>query len=598
MKTKYIYIGIIATLVVLATGYVMITRGVWNTFDTEAEFEMASRMGITVKELRNQTPEEHMKMMQGMMKKEDNTMGMQHGMPKDMNGFLAARGIDIASLPEAKPSEVIEVSDGDRIELNPTLVRKTILSKEFAMYGYNGQIPGPMIKAKQDATITVDVTNNIDMETTIHWHGIRLDNANDGVPDVTQEAIQPDGTFVYTVKLPDEGIYWYHPHVREDIQQDLGLYGNLLVTPTDGDAYAPVNQEEVVVFDDIMLSEDNELIPYGTDDATHPLMGRFGNLVITNGEAIEDLYARKGSVVRFYVTNVANTRTFRFGFTGAMPLKATLESERGNPPKMKLVGSDVGRYEREEWVDAITIAPAERYIVDVYFPEAGTYELNHSSPLATLNLAHVHVLEEDDPEKPFLTKEISKESYIDEFMTLRSNDDVIADIDAFREYFDQPVGKTLELSIELAGGMDHSMMGEEHLEDGIEWEDSMAMMNEMMTGEQVDWKLIDTETGDENMDINWQFKVGDVKKIRVTNKEDSAHPMQHPIHFHGQRFLVLSLDGKPNENLVWKDTVLIPTGSTVDLLFDISNPGKWMFHCHIAEHLTNGMMGMFTVTES
>lgn len=597
MKTKHLYIGIVVTLIALSAGYVAITKEVSNTFGTEAELEMASRMGITVKELRNQTPEEHMQMMMNMNNGDSNMDAMQHGMNQDMNGFLAARGIDVASLPEAKESEVIEVADGDRIELNPTLVRKTILSKEFAMYGYNGQIPGPMIKAKQHATITVDVTNNIDMETTIHWHGIRLDNANDGVPDVTQEAIQPDGTFTYTVKLPDEGIYWYHPHVREDIQQDLGLYGNLLVTPTDRDAYAPVHQEEVVVFDDIMLSENNELIPYGADNATHPLMGRFGNLVITNGEAIEDLYAIKGSVVRYYITNVANTRTFRFSFTGAMPLKATLESERGDPPKMKLVGSDVGRYEREEWVDAVTIAPAERYIVDVYFPEAGTYELHHVSPLATLTLARVHVAEEGDSEHSLPIKEASDESYIDEFMTLRSNNDVIADIDAFREHFDKPADKTLDLSIELAGGMDHSMMGEVHLEDGIEWEDSMAMMNEMMTGEQVHWKLIDTETGDENMDINWQFKVGDIKKIRVTNNEDSAHPMQHPIHFHGQRFLVLSMDGKPNANLVWKDTVLIPTGSTVDLLFDISNPGKWMFHCHIAEHLTNGMMGMFTVSE-
>ena len=589
MKTKHMYIGIVVTLIVLSVGYVMVTKEVSNTFGTEAEFEMASRMGITVKELRNQTPEEHMQMMMNMN-------SMQHGMNQDMNGFLAARGIDIDSLPEAKESEMIEVSNGDRIELNPTLVRKTILNKEFAMYGYNGQIPGPIIKAKQNATITVDVTNNIDIETTIHWHGIRLDNANDGVPDVTQEAIQPDGTFTYTVKLPDEGIYWYHPHVREDIQQDLGLYGNLLVTPTRSDAYAPVNQEEVIVFDDIMLSKDNELIPYGTDDATHPLMGRFGNLVITNGEAIEDLYARKGSVVRFYVTNVANTRTFRFSFTGPMPLKATLESERGDPPKMKLVGSDVGRYEKEEWVDAVTIAPAERYIVDVHFPESGTYELNHISPLNELNLAHIHILEEDNPNENWLNKEISTDSYVDEFMTLRSNDDVIADIDVFRQYFDQPVDKSLDLSIELAGGMDHSMMAQ-HTDDGIEWEDTMPQMNKMMTGEQVEWKLIDTETGDENMDINWQFKVGDVKKIRVTNKEDSAHPMQHPIHFHGQRFLVLSMDGETNENLVWKDTVLIPTGSSVDLLFDISNPGKWMFHCHIAEHLTNGMMGMFTVSE-
>ena len=94
----------------------------------------------------------------------------------------------------------------------------------------------------------------------------------------------------------------------------------------------------------------------------------------------------------------------------------------------------------------------------------------------------------------------------------------------------------------------------------------------------------------------WKFKVGDVVKVRIINEEDSAHPMQHPIHFHGQRFLVLSDNGVPNTNLVWKDTTLVPIGHEVDILFDISNPGEWMFHCHIAEHLSNGMMGMFKVS--
>jgi suppressor of ftsI len=510
------------------------------------------------------------------------TLGYMNTMIKkeDTKGFLP--NVDVSALPEAQETKVIEVSDGDRIELNPTLVRKDIHGKDFAMYGYNKQIPGPIIKAKQSATITIDVTNNIDMETTIHWHGIRLDNANDGVPDVTQSVIHPDGTFTYTVKFPDEGIYWYHPHVREDIQQDLGLYGNLLVIPTQNNAYAPANHEEFLVLDDIMLSEQNERVPYGEDDADHPLMGRFGNIMIINGEPAKEysLEVARGSVTRFFLTNVANTRTFRIRIDGGA---------------MKLVGSDVGRYEREEWVDAVTIAPAERYIVDVLFEDDGRFAMTHESPIASYDLGSIIVTPDD-----------VNVSYEKEFNELRDNDDVIADIDVFRSYFDQPIDKTIELSIKLAGGMDHSMVAE-HTDDGIEWpqvmsgvewEDTMPQMNKMMTGEQVKWKMIDAETGNENMDINWQFKAGDIKKIHITNKKDSAHPMQHPIHFHGQRFLVLSMDGKPNDNLVWKDTVLIPTGSTADLLFDMSNPGDWMFHCHIAEHLTNGMMGMFTVSES
>jgi FtsP/CotA-like multicopper oxidase with cupredoxin domain len=126
--------------------------------------------------------------------------------------------------------------------------------------------------------------------------------------------------------------------------------------------------------------------------------------------------------------------------------------------------------------------------------------------------------------------------------------------------------------------------------DGIEWNDSgmMGMNN-------VNWKIIDTATGKENMDISWDFKVGDKVKIRITNDEHSPHPMQHPIHFHGQRFLVLNRNGEQQDNLVWKDTVLVPSGQYVDILLDVSNPGVWMAHCHIAEHLESGMMFNYTV---
>jgi len=531
----------------------------------QAEINMAEMMGITVEEMRSQTPDQHMQMMMNMNQNDKNMGSMQEG----LHGFLAGKGIDITSLPEAKPSEVFVVKSGDTIELNPTLIRKTINGKQFAMYGYNGQIPGPIIKSTQGAEITVNVTNNIDMPTTIHWHGLRLDNAFDGVPEVTQEVIKPNGSFTYTVALPDEGIYWYHPHVREDIQQDLGLYGNLLVASTNKDAYAPVNQEEVIVLDDILLNNQGALTAYGKNDADRSLMGRFGNTILVNGETDTKFEVQKGAVVRFFVTNVANTRTFKFGVPGAT---------------MKLVGSDVGRYEREQWVDSVIIGPAERYIVDVLFENSGNFILEHKSPVATFPLASIRV-----------TNNIVDTSYGSEFNTLRENKDVIADIDNFRQYFDAPVDKTLELSIEMSG-MDHSgMMGETHTDDGIEWEDSMAMMNEMMTGDQVEWMFYEPSTGAKNMDIDWQFSVGDVKKVQIINKEDSDHPMQHPIHFHGQRFLILGIDGVPSTNLVWKDTAFIPTGSTAELLFDITNPGDWMFHCHIAEHLTNGMMGHFTV---
>ena len=131
----------------------------------------------------------------------------------------------------------------------------------------------------------------------------------------------------------------------------------------------------------------------------------------------------------------------------------------------------------------------------------------------------------------------------------------------------------------------------------IEWNDAMPMMNWLSSAEQIHWKLRDPDTGKENMDIGWSFEVGDVVKIRIYNNPKTIHPMNHPFHVHGQRFLVIALDGVPNENLVWKDTAIVPVGTTMDILVDITNPGEWMAHCHIAEHLHAGMMTSFTVTE-
>lgn len=131
--------------------------------------------------------------------------------------------------------------------------------------------------------------------------------------------------------------------------------------------------------------------------------------------------------------------------------------------------------------------------------------------------------------------------------------------------------------------------------DGIEWEDTNQMMNLMSGTDSIAWRVIDTQTGKENMDIDWSFTRGKPVKIRMFNDPKSMHPMQHPIHFHGQRFLIVARDGIPERNLVWKDTVLVPSGKTVDIVLDTSNPGEWMAHCHIAEHLEAGMMFAFEV---
>ncbi|MBI3336435.1 multicopper oxidase family protein [Candidatus Peregrinibacteria bacterium] len=486
-----------------------------------------------------------------------------------------------SELPQAETTKIMEVNDGETITLNPGFVRKSVDGKEFAMYAYNGQIPGPTLKVEQGSTFTVQVTDGLYVPTTIHWHGIRLANANDGVPDVTQKAIEPGASFTYTVTVPDEGMFWYHPHVREDLQQDMGLYGNLWVTPKKDNLYNPVNREEVVILDDLLLDGDRPT-PYGKEEANFALMGRFGNTMLINGQERYALSVARGSVVRFYLTNAANTRTFNVRFTGA---------------RMKLVGGDVGRTEREEFLESVILSPSERAIIEVFFDKAGTFILEHRTPEKVIALGTIIV-----------TDTVVSPSYATSFIQPTQNSDVIADIKKFRSYVDKPVDKIIHLSVESTmarmmqggghGGGHGGSAAKPENDEEIEWEDPMPHQNSMSTKHNTKWKFIDEASAAENMDIAYNVKVGDKVKIRLVNDEEtdgSDHPMQHPIHFHGQRFLVLSVNGEKNENFVWKDTVLVPKDAIVDILLDVTNPGDWMFHCHIAEHISNGMMGMLKV---
>ena len=127
----------------------------------------------------------------------------------------------------------------------------------------------------------------------------------------------------------------------------------------------------------------------------------------------------------------------------------------------------------------------------------------------------------------------------------------------------------------------------------------MPEINEASEPGNMRWMIIDRENGAENGAITWAFTVGDRVKIRLVNEMESDHPMHHPFHVHGAgRFLVLTRDGEPEANLVWKDTVLVRSGQTVDVLLDVSNPGLWMAHCHIAEHAQSGMMFSFNVSRA
>lgn len=486
-------------------------------------------------------------------------------------------------VPAAKPRQTVRLKSGDTLRLEAGLVTRTWKGTPYVMYGFNGQTTGPLLSVDKDAQVVVEFTNALDQPTTVHWHGLRLENQFDGIPDLTQRPVPPGGHFTYRLRFPDAGIYWYHPHVREDIQQDLGLYGNLRVHSPRADYYSPAHREEVLLLDDVLVGSDG-LVPWGKESTTHAFMGRFGNLFLVNGEPNWRTTAKRGEVVRFFFTNVSNTRTLNLSF--------------GNGARMKVVGSDVGNFENEAWVQSVVIAPAERYVVHVQFDDPGQAALVNR----VRGLDHLYgrfFQEEDTLGVVQVGDAPASPNYSASFASTRSDTAVISDIARYRQHFNRAVDRELVLALRTRNlpFITRSLMELDSIYFApVEWSGTMPHMNWASTADQVTWLVRDTRTGKENMAIDdWKFTVGDVVKVRLSNERASFHAMQHPVHLHGQRFLVLNVNGVPQENHAWKDTVLLPVGTTVELLVEMSNPGRWMLHCHIAEHLSADMMMEFQV---
>jgi FtsP/CotA-like multicopper oxidase with cupredoxin domain len=568
---------------------------------------------------------------------------------------------DTTGLPHAVPTRMVELDDGDTVELRIAPVAKRIGDDTVRMIAYNGSIPGPTLRVREGSELVVDVLNEGDLEATVHWHGLRLENRFDGTHE-TQAPIPVGGRFAYRLSFPDPGVYWYHPHIREDYGQELGQYANILVDPAEPDYWPAVHRELLLTLDDIFI-EDGKVAPFSRDETTFAAMGRYGNVMLVAGETAPSFAARQGEVVRLYLTNTANTRVFDVALPGA---------------RMKLVGGDSGRVEREAFVESVVLAPSERAVVDVLFEEPGRTALEHRTPEQTYTLATFDAAAE--PATPSLA---------DGFAVLRTNPEWSAERERLEIYADAPPDKTLafvaemdmpapegdviyvcpmhpdvvgeepdrcpkcgmklvaiaapvtyvcpmhpevvseqpdrcpkcgmklvDASLVTASGHEHEEHAREHHDHphaehqqehehehehdheagGIEWEDDMLELNRRTTPANMRWMLVDRDTGAANHGIAWQFTVGDRVKLRLVNEMDSDHPMHHPFHVHGAgRFVVLARDGVPETNYVWKDTVLVRTGETVDILLDVTNPGRWMAHCHIAEHHESGMMFSFDV---
>ncbi|MGH3032548.1 MAG: multicopper oxidase domain-containing protein, partial [Gaiellaceae bacterium] len=391
--------------------------------------------------------------------------------------------------PRASPSpvrpEIIDPSDGEEVDLQIAPGAKRLGDATVRMLAYNGSIPGPTLQVREGSELVVNVTNEGDLEATVHWHGLRLDNRFDGTHE-TQAPIPVGGDFSYRIEFPDPGVYWYHPHIREDYGQEMGLYGNILVVPAASDYWPPVHREILLTLDDVLV-EDGKIAPFSRAETTFAAMGRFGNVL--------------------------------------------------------LVGGDSGRYEREEFVESVVLAPSERAVVDVLFAEPGQRTLEHRTPERAYPLAAITV--GAGRAAPPLDER---------FDVLRANPEWAAERERLEPYFDAPADKTLALVAEMdmgvpegpvvyacpmhpevvstepelpedlvarasaGGGHAHDDHGHEHAgaqehgdhaeAGGIEWEDDMVDVNRMTTPANMRWNLVDRATGSVNHEIDWEFRVG------------------------------------------------------------------------------------------
>ena len=422
--------------------------------------------------------------------------------------------------------------------------------RETSMWTYNGLFPGPLIEAKVGDRVIIHATNNLSEETTIHWHGLRIPAAMDGVAAM-QNPVEPGETFTYDFVVQDALLAWYHPHVRSDEQVERGLQAPFMIR----DPEAPLfGRETIAVLDDILLDGDGDIASF---DASHmaDMSGRVGNTILVNGRRRPVLEVRSGERQLFRVVNSANARTMVLKLPGR---------------QLTWIGTDGGLLDEPRVVDALALSPGER--ADFLF----TID---DSPGATLDLEVAPALDGMMGGGMMSTAMVGRGTMGGDSSTYKAVHIRVVDgePEAFaalpNELRDIPQLATdgRSRTVEFTGGMmGGGMMGGGGGPmgfgfNGERWPDVTAL----------------------------NANVGDVETWTLDNRTGMAHP----FHLHGNRFQVIDGPGDPWPR-AWKDNVLVPANARVTIAVSLDGtPGRWMYHCHILEHAEGGMMGELDLEE-
>jgi len=441
-------------------------------------------------------------------------------------GWAAGAGAsDVPSRGTAgAPLEVEIVAEPTRLEL--------LEGQPLEVWAYNGQVPGPTLRVRAGQTLRVTFRNHLPQPSTIHWHGVRVPNAMDGVPGVTQPPVPPGGSFLYEFAPPDPGTYWFHPHLRGSEQVERGLFGVLIVEEPEP---PPFSRELLWVLDDWRLDEGGGIDPrFNTrTDLAHD--GRWGDVVTVNGRVRPAVAVAAGERLRLRLVNVANGRVFAPDFGALAP---------------KVVAFDGLPVDHPFSAVGLELAPGNRADLEVVVPadwEGRRLVVADRFTSRVRELAEVVVAGEapTPPEVRLMPQPAS----VPDGLT-----------DASR---------TLRLASRSGGPYE------------IEWTiDGRAYRHE------------DEDHGSHGEHpVAATLALGEWARLRFWNDSFRLHPM----HLHGVFFRVVARDGRPVAEGHWRDTVLLRRKETVDIALQPRDLGLWMMHCHILEHAESGMMSLFAV---
>ena len=422
------------------------------------------------------------------------------------------------------------------------------------VWGFNGSVPGPVLRFRRGDTARIAVTNELPGKatTTVHWHGIRLANAMDGVPHVTQEPIPNGRTFDYEFTLPDAGTFWYHPHQHSFEQVARGLYGTLIV---EEDKPLPVDRELVWVLSDFKLLPNGRQVSDFGRLADFGGGGRLGNVFTLNGRETgpdNSLEVRRGERLRVRLVNTATARIFLLDFRGQKPLIVAYDGQPVDPHPLPQGLLLLGPGQRTDVILDIDGSPGQSFPVidrrDKGY-QLGALVVSSKPAVRARPLAAPAALPRNALPEPDLGK--LEEHYI--------------------VFEGGLLGKP---AIGLLDGKPHKLP-DIIREQGLSW-----TMNYQAEHEHA---LMHTPL--------FRFRRGQHIALKMINETE----FEHPMHLHGHSFRVLRVNGRPTQFSEWRDTVMLGPRATVDVAFVADNPGEWMFHCHILEHAAGGMMGTVTV---